>query len=76
MTLNSSGPARVATAAATTLSGAVRGLAADLIGLGFGGVAIYGFATGRMAPAALTTATALAALYLGLKVPSSISSSG
>ena len=54
----------------------IRGFAADALGLGFGGVAVYGFATGRVAEPMLTTAIALAAVYLGLKLPVGSSATG
>ncbi len=54
----------------------IRAFAADALGLGFGGVAVYGFATGRVAEPMLTTAIALAAVYLGLKLPVGSSSTG
>ncbi len=53
-----------------TLQASAQNFAADALGLGFGGAAVYGVVTGRVSGALLTTALALSAFYLGLKVPS------
>ena len=63
-----------------TLQATAQNFAADALGLGFGGAAVYGVVTGRVSAALLTTALALSSFYLGLKVPNagatSSSSSG
>lgn len=52
-----------------TLQASAQNFAADALGLGFGGAAIYGVVTGHVPGALLTTALALSAFYLGIKVP-------
>ena len=56
---------------ATTIQTWLTGVAIDVVGLGFAGVAIFGFVTGHLSSADQLTVTSLAALYLGIKVPTS-----
>ena len=53
----------------TSLQASAHNLAADALGLGFGGAAVYGIVTGHVPGSLLTTALALSAFYLGLKIP-------
>lgn len=48
----------------------VQTFAIDVAGLGFVGAAIYGYVTGKITGGSLEALTALAAMYLGVKVPS------
>lgn len=69
----SSAPAAAAVKGGTsTISAIVKFMAGqswvwNILGLGFGGTAVYGFVTGRMSQASLTAVVALAATYTGIK---------
>ncbi len=43
------------------------GFSAHILGLGFGGTAVYGFISGRIAQTAVTTCVSLASFYLGMQ---------
>jgi hypothetical protein len=56
---------------AQTIQSWLTGVAIDVVGLGFAGASIFGFVTGHLSVADQLTVTSLAALYLGIKVPTS-----
>lgn len=49
----------------------IQSIAFDVLGLAFGAVAIYGLVSQKLDAQAQLTAQSLAALYLGIKLPTS-----
>lgn len=52
------------------LSTLLNSVAVHVVGLGFAGVAVYGYVSGHVDANGITAATALAGAYLGLQVAS------